>query len=231
MQNINVNYTGEQTPAPKESAVVIPLSTFSENSPQIFNSEGYQTIGKGGEAALPNYQILREQSFASDLGPDAIVNDYYLKAVHTVPGSSLAEPPEPNCWVKIVPIQRVPIGHRNMMINESTKILRHFSAFEPLNQRVHRILDIFLVQETYLYLFYEPLANHKSLHQLLHGLPSDYSYPPPDLSPNKDCMLTVAKLQVWMRDLAQTVDFKWTCGASALCSSSVSPVPCLSPVR
>lgn len=169
--------------------------------------ESYQNIRLGGEAALANYRVLRSQSFTGDLGANIIVNDYYLKAVHFLEESPLTDPTVANCLVKIVPMRRIPISHRNMLLNESTKILRHFSAFEPLNSRIHRILDVYLLEDTYLYLFFESLAKHKSLYQLLHDLSADYLFPPPSRAANKARMLTLAKLQVWMRDLAQTVAY------------------------
>ena len=168
--------------------------------------EVYTEIKNGGEAALTSYRVLRDLSFASDIGPDVIVNDYFLKAVRGQEMPDLSVDPTAYCLVKIVAIRRIPQKHRNMLFNESGKVMRHFAAVDPFSSRIHRVLDIFLLNESHLYMFFENLHAHKSLHTVVHGVPKGFRFPPPARAPEHS-MLTLAKVQIWMRELAQMVEF------------------------
>ena len=154
---------------------------------------------------MNNYRVLRDHSFMGDLGPDFIVNDYYLKAVavqdQEVP--DLSAIPTAYCLVKIVSMKRIPQPHRNMLLNESTKIMRYFSTTE-YNARIHKLLDICMVDDSNLYMFFENLHEHKSLYTVVHGVPKEFRFPPPARASNT--MLTLAKMQLWMHELAKTVE-------------------------
>lgn len=217
---------------------VVSASTFNEQSANIFSSEGYAHLREGGEAAITGYRLLRELSYTEDLGPEVILNDHYLKVVRIVPqqqptskiggasvisvsdGSTLAQSQpassqgsSANALVKIIATRHIPVAHRNMLLNESSKIMRYFSDNEPLNRRVHRILDIYFLSDAFIYLFFEPLEGLRSLATIVGRLQEEGGrFPPPmrltaEMINSGSSSLTLLNLQTVMRDLAQTAAY------------------------
>src|SRR5699024_8949885 len=92
-----------------------------------------------------------------------------------------------------------PIRHRNMLFNDSGKIMKYFGELEdsttPRN-RIHKVFDIFYCDNR-LYIFYEVLGHCRSIHHLY----SDASGVVLQRQPPN------GKLRRWMTQLAETIDF------------------------
>lgn len=102
-----------------------------------------------------NYSIERNQSFGKEFS--IFVNDYYLEA---------RDSNNNNCLVKIFTLNRIPLRHRNVILNESGKILTYFSQKESvLKNHIHLVREIFL-GENQLFIFFDKLNNCQSLFHL-----------------------------------------------------------------
>lgn len=159
---------------------------------------------------LPEYRILREKSFeGTQEGTN--LGEHFLSAQKTV-SSSTSRVVVP-CLARIIQKRRIPTAQRNLLINESTKIMRYFSTTEALNGgRVHRLLEAFLIKEATdaekLIFFYETLTRHCSLLAIVKAvaerpLSSQESkrFPPPLTGSS---MFTLTHVHAWVRDVAQT---------------------------
>lgn len=235
LQNTNIEGPPEKSGRPPSDAAVSSIdgNTFHEQSAKIFKSEGYVLFREGPEAAITGYRVLRDLSFTEDLGPEVMLNDHYLKAVKvgqqqpasentvrsviSVSGGSNLAPQtstnSTNALVKIVSTRHIPVAHRNMLLNESSKIMRHFGSYESTNARVHRVLDIYFISDAFIYIFFEPLEGMRSLATIIGRLQEEGAqFPPPMrlsaemVSLGSNC-LTLLKLQTVMRDLAQTATY------------------------
>ena len=201
--------------------MLIAQSTFLPESKTIFNSTSYQTIKENCEASITEFKVLRDLSFSGDLSPPVIVNDYYLKAMRNYNQQSsfsniLSNDNtiefQANCLVKIVLMHRIPIRHRNMLLNESSKVMRYFSDTESVNAHIHRIIDIYLVNESFLYIFYESLDHYQSIYVTAMVPSSSRKFPPllkinssNTSSSTASSLLNLVNIQSWVHALSQTV--------------------------
>lgn len=157
---------------------------------------------------LPEYRILRETSF--DQKSYEQLGEQFLK-VERVNGGSVCSRKVISCLARVIQKRRIPTAQRNLMTNESVKIMRYFSITETVSGRVHRLLDAFLCQEgsdaEKLILFFESLTRHRSLQQIVKEVSSASEsqeirkFPPPLTGSS---MFTLTYVHLWVRDLTQT---------------------------
>lgn len=150
---------------------------------------------KGMEADVKAYRVLRDISFEGDN-----TEGQFLKARQIESNSA--------CLAKIVQKRCIPNSQRNLLLNESCKILRFFSDFEPVKGKIHRLLSCYLCEEgtvrEKVILFFESLTDYKSIHQLVQERLKKESFPPPARG---SVNLTLANIQVWMRELTQIAEY------------------------
>ena len=224
-RNLNVN----PPPQPSHRKLRVPISemTFAPESSEIFVHVGFNEIN-GDESAITNYTILRDQSFNGDLESPYIINDWYLKATklrsvgnlrpqkhhhqQQQQQSHLEVSNEP-CLVKIYSLKSIPTRHRNMLLNESGKIMRYLSNCDRQIHR-HKVFDIFLINVT-LYMFFESLHQYQSIRYLIETyLSSNNCLPPPIRTQNVGSLITLINVRHWIVNLTETVKYMTSHGIS-----------------
>lgn len=92
---------------------------------------------------------------------------------------------------KIIVLNQIPLRNRNMLLNESVKIMRFFSTHDYQIQRYfHKVIETFLLDNR-LIIFYENILDCRSIYQLC----KEYQ------------VTTPLRIQKWHKQLGEVVDF------------------------
>lgn len=196
---------------PKSVPKPIAASTFSSASMIIFNLDSFKRMGQHGTEhyLLPEYRILRDCSF--DQKSNEQLGEQFLMAERSSSGSA-SNRGAVSCLARVLLKRRIPTAQRNLMTNESVKIVRYFSSTEAVSGRVHRLLEAFLCQEgteaEKMIFFFESLTRHRSLLQIVKEASSssqeNRKFPPPLTGSS---MFTLTYVHLWVRDLTQTAAY------------------------
>ena len=200
-QNININApvrksTSKEAPTEKNVAP----DMFAIETPEIF---GYGNIEKvTNEEAITKYQIVREESFDSDLLSSFMADDY-LKAIKTTPPDVDPANIENSGLVKLVLDTCVPVRHYHQILGESSKIMRFFSNTAPYNRFIHCVWDIYQT-DSIIFIFYESLSSHQSIYTIVHTELASGQFPPTRIE-GTGGLLSLENIYKWTYQLAQTI--------------------------
>lgn len=119
--------------------------SFSSETFRLFNNKGYQSIKSEYELRASGFLIFRSKSFTKDF--EFLQHDDYIRA-KTVPKSkassinstsSHSALASNNCLVKVFLLTRIPYRHRNMLLNESSRMMRFFSEEKTCPASIHKV--------------------------------------------------------------------------------------------
>ncbi|OTF75896.1 hypothetical protein BLA29_002201, partial [Euroglyphus maynei] len=171
VSDINVNEKEIKKTGAVLSKIQLAYPEFAAATRSIFTTQSHQQIENEQQLFQEkHFRIERNQSFTEEF--NAFINDYYLRSSYRLEDIDSWE----TGLVKIFSMNHLPNRHKNILLNESGKIMKYLSgqmmkqekecSISIVTNHIHRLIEIFrttTTERSHLFLFYESLFGNRSL--------------------------------------------------------------------